>query len=100
MNIEAIARTCHEVNRALCEAFGDHTQTSWEQAAEWQRDSAIAGVKFALANPSAPASAQHENWMADKVAAGWVHGETKDEIAKTHPCIVPYDQLPAHQRAK
>ena len=31
---------------------------------------------------------------------GWVYGEHKDEQRKTHPCIVPYDELPAAQRAK
>ncbi|XUM24954.1 RyR domain-containing protein [Bradyrhizobium oligotrophicum S58] len=38
--------------------------------------------------------------MADKLRAGWVHGEVKDADAKTHPCIVPFDQLPRVQQAK
>jgi hypothetical protein len=42
----------------------------------------------------------HENWTKDKVADGWVYGEVKDAAAKTHPCLVPYDQLPANQRFK
>ncbi|HEY0832852.1 MAG TPA: RyR domain-containing protein, partial [Azospirillum sp.] len=92
--ITAIARVCHEVNRALCVAFGDLSQKPWDEAESWQRESAIRGVEFALANPDAPPSAQHDAWMADKLADGWVYGEVKDPAAKTHPCIVPYDQLP------
>lgn len=100
MNSREIARVCHETNRALCEAFGDHSQKPWDEAEGWQRDSAIKGVEFALLNPDAPPSAQHDAWTADKVAAGWVYGEVKDATAKTHPCIVPYEQLPPEQRAK
>jgi len=38
--------------------------------------------------------------MADKEADGWVYGVIKDPAAKTHPCMVPFEQLPAEQRAK
>ena len=100
MTIEAIAKICHEANRALCIAFGDHSQVPWEQAPEWQRTSAINGVKFHRDNPDAPPSASHESWMKEKVDTGWTYGPTKDAVAKTHPCLVPYDQLPAEQRAK
>lgn len=57
-------------------------------------------VKFAIDNPDAPASAQHDAWMADKIADGWIHGPVKDAEAKTHPCLVPFDHLPVHQRKK
>jgi len=46
MNNKAIAEVCHEVNRAYREALGDTSQVSWLEAPQWQRDSAIAGVKF------------------------------------------------------
>ncbi len=38
--------------------------------------------------------------MADKIKDGWTHGEVKDADAKTHPCLVPFQQLPAHQQKK
>lgn len=100
MTDELIAKTCHEANRALCLAFGDHSQLAWEHAPEWQRESAVSGVKFCIANPDAPPSANHDSWMAEKIAAGWICGAVKDADAKTHPCIVPYDQLPPDQKAK
>lgn len=95
-----VAKVCHEANRAICEAAGDHSQKPWAEAEAWQRESAMTGVMFARNNPAAPAAAQHDAWMADKIAAGWVHGEVKDAEAKTHPCIVPYDELPFDQRVK
>jgi hypothetical protein len=95
-----IATVCHEANRAWCIAGGDASQKLWDDAEQWQRDSAIAGVTYAVNNPDAPDSAQHDAWMADKIRDGWKYGETKDAAAKIHPCIVPFDQLPLFQQRK
>ena len=95
-----IARVCHEVNRAYCRAIGDDSQVAWDDAHDWQRTSAIDGVTFRKMNQDAPPSAMHNNWMADKIRDGWQHGEIKDPEAKTHPCIVPFDQLPVEQQIK
>lgn len=100
MTIEQIAQICHEANKALCMTHGDFSQRSWDKAEEWQRQAAIKGVAFTLQNPHAPASAQHDDWMADKIAAGWKYGAVKDAEAKTHPWLVPYDELPDEQKAK
>lgn len=43
---EDIAKVCHEANRAYCAGIGDHSQKSWEESPDWQRTSAINGVKF------------------------------------------------------
>lgn len=98
--VEDIAKMCHETNKHFTRLIGDYTQHSWEEAEEWQRQSAISGVKFALANPTAPASSQHDAWFADKVNDGWIYGPVKDAAKKEHPCMVPYEQLPLEQRTK
>lgn len=100
MDREQIARVCHEVNRAYCASLGDHSQLAWEEAPEWQRKSAVNGVEFTLAHPEAKPSDSHESWLREKQADGWKHGPVKDPAAKEHPCFVPYDQLPAEQKAK
>ena len=100
VDIERIARACHEANRAMCASFGDHSQLPWGQAEQWQRDSAIAGVKFRLENPDAGVDCQHNAWMQDKIDNGWKYGTKKDAELKEHPCIVPFDQLPPEQKAK
>lgn len=99
MNVYGIARLCHEANRAYCKSLGDDSQPSWEDAPEWQIESAIAGVQFHLSGDHPP-SASHENWMKQKEAEGWVYGEVKNPEKKEHPCMVPYDDLPAEQKAK
>lgn len=100
MDIQQIARVCHDANASYCRSIGDQSQKSWEGAEDWQRQSAIKGVQFAIDNPSAPASAQHNSWLADKEADGWKFGTVKDPAKKEHPCIVPYEQLPLEQRVK
>jgi len=95
-----IAKICHQANKALCEQLGDQSQKDWDQAADWQRESAVKGVEFRLANPDAPNSAQHDAWMADKEKDGWVYGPVKDLAAKTHPCMVPYEELSEGDKAK
>lgn len=99
-HIVAIAKVAHEANKAWCEANGDHSQPSWDDAPEWQRESAISGVLFHFNNQDAGDSASHDAWMRHKVSDGWVYGEIKDSNAKTHPCLVPFAELPHQQQVK
>ena len=96
----SIARICHEVNAAYCAALGDHTQTDWEHAPEWQQQSAIKGAELHLANPNLGVDASHNAWMDEKRETGWTYGPLKDPVKKEHPCFVPYADLPTEQKAK
>ncbi len=98
--IEQIALVAHNVNAAYCLATGDTSQTNWSAAPQWQKDSAINGVKFTIANPTATPEQSHENWLAEKEAAGWSYGPVKDVEHKKHPCFMPYARLPAAQQMK
>lgn len=100
MEIENIARVCHEANRAYCEVLGDNSQVPWAEAAVWQRCSAVEGVEFAIANPEVPVSALHDSWLDEKIKAGWKYGPVKDAAQKIHPCCIAYSELPQAQRFK
>jgi len=100
MKIEDVAKICHEANKALCETQGDNSQKSWDDAEQWQRDSAIKGVQFKIDNPDASPEEQHESWCKAKLDDGWVYGPAKDAELKHHPCLVNYAELPADQQAK
>lgn len=93
----ACARAAHEVNRAYCIAIGEQA-FSWEEAPEAQRESYLQGAVGAL-NGNTPEQS-HQSWLDFKEKAGWVFGAVKDEAKKTHPCMVPYAELPAAQRHK
>lgn len=96
--IELLARIAHEANRAYCLSLGDLSQAPWDEAPDWQKQSAIAGVKGALAGNTPEES--HKSWVAHKLADGWVYGPVKDPEKKTHPCMVSYEYLPPDQLKK
>ena len=94
----ACAEAAHEVNRIFCAVTGDASQRPWSEAEEWQKTASLQGVKVALAGASS--RELFEAWAAAKRAEGWVHGPEKDGTKKTHPCLVPYDDLPFEQKLK
>ena len=96
--IEACARAAHEVNRAYCLALGDASQPPWESAPDWQRKSALVGVRGVL-DGNGPAES-HASWLAEKEATGWKYGPVKDPEKKEHPCFMPYADLPPEQKRK
>ncbi len=100
MEVEQIAKVCHDANRSLCQLMGDHSQQPWESAPEWQQKSAIVGVKYNLENPNGHPEDTHISWMKQKIEDGWIYGPEKDSEKKTHPCLVPYSQLPLAQQRK
>lgn len=98
--IDLCARTAHEVNRAYCLGLGDDSQLPWEEAPQWQRDSALNGALHVLEDPDGSDAASHFSWVAEKLRDGWVYGAEKDAKAKTHPCIVSFSDLPFGQQMK
>jgi hypothetical protein len=46
------------------------------------------------------AEREHVRWMEAKLSAGWKHGPKKDSAARTHPCLVPYAELPQSEKEK
>ena len=97
---EQVARVCHEVNRAYCAALGDHSQAAWEDAPEWQRASARMGVDLHRMLPDTGPETSHIGWSQQKANEGWTYGPIKDAVNKTHPCLVPFNQLEPAQQAK
>jgi hypothetical protein len=95
-----IARAAHEVNRAYCESIGDTSQLPWDQAPTWQWQSAEDGVRKILSGEVTTPEQAHESWLVFKRADGWGFGPVKDPETKSHPCMVPYAELPQEQRVK
>src|ERR1700682_1131374 len=102
MRVIDVAKICHEANRALCESQGEFSQELWHMLPDWQKQSAIFGVKFHLSQNvrPVPPSASHESWLRQKEVDGWKYGPVKDLEKKEHPCFVPYHELPPAQQAK
>lgn len=98
MKPKHIAHVCHEANRVIQLTTGDTISPRWDDAPQWQRDSAIVGVEKAIAGETS--EQLHDSWCEYKWADGWVYGEVKDGDRKTHPCLIPYTDLPPEQKLK
>lgn len=96
---EEIARIAHEANRALQQVLGDeYVSPPWDQASDEDHAVSAAGAK--VARYGAPPNVLHDVWVREKLAAGWTYGETKDAEAKTHPLLVPFENMPPEEQAK
>lgn len=54
---------------------------------------ASGGFRFETDELEALSRAEHDRWMASKLIDGWKFGARRDDAAKIHPDIVPYDDL-------
>ncbi len=97
--IDLIARVVHEALRALSITTGD-ALAPWDRAEEWQRRTTLAGVKYRLENRQANAHALHERWAKEMRDQGWIYGGVKDAERKTHPSLVPYEELAPSEQLK
>lgn len=96
---EQIAQVVHAANSVLQRIHGDDAPSQpWDCETDHVRQSAAEGVR--QARKGATPEQLHESWCEFKRAGGWVHGEVKNPDAKTHPCLVPYADLPQEQRDK
>lgn len=96
-----VAKVCHAAIREFSRAVDNNTTTPvWEELGEGLKNSSIDGVLFHTNNPEATAADSHQNWVDYKAKNGWTFGEQKDEEAKTHPSMVPFDELSDSEKAK
>lgn len=95
-----IAQVVHESVRAWQKANEQPIAPAWGRAAKWMKVASVEAVRWRLHNPGAGVSAQHDRWMAEKAAAGWKYGRTKNGVKKTHPLMVAYRDLPDIERRK
>lgn len=41
----------------------------------------------------------HEVWAQSRMSQGWTYGEQRNDTLKTHPCLIPYEDLPEVEKA-
>lgn len=54
----------------------------------------VAGVLKAWDDPNQTAQINHNRWQVQMTQDGWVWGEVVDEVLKTHPALVAYQNVP------
>ena len=95
---DVIVNIVHEMNGQYCKNIGDVQS----DLSEHTRESILVGVSHLVKQQNVLPSAeeQHNLWFKFKLENGWKYGDVKDEVNKTHPCMLPYSMLPNEQKAK
>jgi hypothetical protein len=101
MQIENAAQAAHEVNRAYCrEVMYDLSHLPWKYTPDNIRDSVRSGVRAIIERPNLSPAESHQRWIDYKTTKGWTYGTTKSFSRKTHPCMVPFSELPVQHQVK
>lgn len=95
------AQTAHEINRQF-QLYNQEINPSvpWELATDAIKQSAISGMRAILSEPNLTSEELHDKWYQHKLEQGYTYGIKKDDELKTHPCMLPYWELPEDQRFK
>ena len=40
----------------------------------------------------------HEVWAETRIKQGWKYGKQRNDELKTHPCLIPYEELPESEK--
>lgn len=97
----AVAEMAHEQNRLFCEKFmDDNSLVPWAETSDEIKQTAFNGIKSIIENIDVTPEENHEIWRKFKATQGYIYGTRKCDVSKTHPCMVPYADLPKGQKIK
>lgn len=40
----------------------------------------------------------HDVWAETRISQGWSYGKERNDEKKTHPCLIPYEELPDNEK--
>lgn len=40
----------------------------------------------------------HEVWAKNRMDQGWIYGKERNDVLKTHPCLIPYEELSEEEK--
>lgn len=97
---DEIAQVVHEAVRGLQYVQNDPSPSDpWQVCDPATRDLVTASVTRARRAAITP-SEHHAAWVEARTSQGWRWGPVKNAADKTHPLLVPYEDLDPGQRLK
>lgn len=100
LNLEVIARVCNTVIRNQNKLLGDDSVPEWDNLPEDLKRSAFVGIQHVIDHPEITPQQMHDSWCKFRLDDGWKFGEFKCATQKTHPCLIPFEELPIEQQIK
>lgn len=94
--VDQVAYLVHQANSEYAKSIGEVPVADFET----NKDSCVSGILKFIKNPDVTPAKLHQSWMDFKFNDGWTYGPVKDFEKKTHPCLVPWSDLPKEQQTK
>jgi len=96
---EQIAEICHAANRIIQKHLHDECPSlEWESEEEFIREASVGEVQMILAGRSPEET--HNEWCDRLFSQGYICGLVKSREMRTHPCLVPFRDLPVEHKRK
>jgi len=99
MNLFHVAMIAWEAYRNYLDIIGELPAPPWLAADNSKREQFVNGVKFHAENPNATPADSHEHWRKYMEARGYQYGDERNIKEKTHPAMIPFNQLPPELQA-
>jgi len=101
-NIERIAEILYEATRREAEwSQRSIVPEAWNDRDDAFRKQFVQVIQNYLTMDKLPTPEEaHDSWVKAYTDMGWVYGPERDPVKKTHPDMVPFDQLPKDERDK
>lgn len=101
MNYVQVARIAHDAIYTLNHFVEERTEyPRWFDRTPEDRQMYVDAAKRVAFHPDVTQKTMHDLWMASKLAEGWVYGPERDYVKKTHPSLVPNEELSELEKAK
>jgi len=102
MNWEVVTKLIYEAARKEAEWSGRSiVPEAWEDRDEKFRKQMVDVVqKYIKSNKIPTPEEAHNSWVKAYLDMGWKYGKVRDTKKKTHPDLLPFDQLPKDERDK
>lgn len=95
-----LAEACHEAVKIVSEQILSEDKKEWKLISSEDKSRLINAIRRTIDEKITDPAVAHGNWIVDMEKDGWKQGEEFSNENKTHPCMVPYDQLPTGQQTK
>ena len=96
---EELAEVCHEANRIVQKHLSDECPSPhWDDDDEFIKKTCIGEVQMILMGYTPEET--HAHWCDELFDRGYICGPVKSREMKTHPCLVPFKDLPLEQKRK
>jgi hypothetical protein len=90
--VDACGRHAHEGHRTYRELMGDLSHKPWSELGEEEKAPVRLAV-IGIVEGDDDAERSHNRWVQSLTSQGWKQGPKKDWETKTHPNLVPWDEL-------